>query len=357
MTLYLHVGAHKTGTTTIQQFSAARRSLLLSRGLYYPDLTEIGRPAAASHHSFAHAVAGRQTRRPFSDSELTAFVEVCAQKSREHNVLLSAEPIFRHLLGDGSFEEGHARYVERLGEWLRPVPEIVPVVALRRQDTFAASMVQEQIKTTTMTRSLAEFASVNAQFMDYDAHVRLYQRVFGRPVVLIYEQLIRGDGLLRNFFGALGVPLSAREADFKPTNQSLHPAVILYKLRLNREGELRPGIRQAILARVSREMFGSERRSLFTEDELDRLFASFEVSNAALAQRLGMPSPLFPEREPLAPRYSELPDADFHRIDARVAELVAERKGKRLVKRPRKAARRPLLRRLLRKLGLDRGIR
>lgn len=359
MTLYLHVGAHKTGTTTIQQFSTAQRQLLLTKGLYYPDVTEIGRPPASSHHAFAHAIAGQAVKPPFTPDQLDAFVDLCARHARERDVLVSAEAMFRHRIGEGGFGDGHRRYIERLAERLKPVGEIVPVVCLRRQDTFAASMMQEQIKTTTMTRSLAEFAADNAEFMDFAKHVQLYESVFGSAKVLIFEHLVEGDGLLPNFFRALGVELSLEEAAFKATNPSLHPAVVLYKLRLNERGAVPRGLRQRVLFQVSDELFGGEKRSLFAGRELDEVFASYELSNELLARHLNLPlgAPLFPERGPLPPLYQTLADDDFHRIDARVGELLAERKANRLRNRPNKAPRKTRWQRLLIRIGLGGGTR
>jgi hypothetical protein len=362
VTLYLHVGAHKTGTTTIQQFSSARRQLLLEKGLYYPDFAAIGRPSAGGHHAFANAIAGQETKPPFTEGQLVAFADLCASHSRDHNVLVSAEPMFRHLIGGGSFWEGHRTYIERVADRLSAIVDIVPVVCLRRQDTFAASMVQEQIKTTSMTRSLAQFAVDNAEFMDFEKHVDLYESVFGRAKVLIYERVIGGDGLLRNFFRELGVTLSEEEAAFEAVNPSLHPAVILYKLRLNERAGTTPGrsgMPQSLLFQASAELFGAEKRSLFSEDELDRVFAAYEPSNERLARHLGLPPahPLFPEREALPSRYEALSEADFHKIDARVTQLLAERQANRVRKRPSKAPPKPLWRRVLRRLGVLGGTR
>ncbi len=358
MTLYLHVGAHKTGTTTIQQFSSAKRQLLLEKGLYYPDFTEIGRPTAAGHHPFAHAIAGQATKPPFLESEIDAFIELCARQGRERDVLVSAEAIFRHVIGVGGFSEAHRAYVEQLAARLRPIPDIIPIVCLRRQDNFAASMVQEQIKTTTMTRLLPQFAADNAEFMDFEAQIALFESAFGSAKVLIYEHLMAGDGLIRNFFRELGMSLSEDEADFKAFNLSLHPAVVLYKLQLNREGKTR-GIRQALLFQVSEELFGSEKRSLFAEAEMDRIFGVYEQSNERMARHLGLPlgMPLFPERGVVAPRYEALSDDDFHRIDARVSQLLAEGKAKRVRIRPSKARPKSPWRRLLTRLGFRGGLR
>jgi hypothetical protein len=361
VTLYLHVGAHKTGTTTIQQFSAARRRLLLEKGLYYPDFVEIGRPTAASHHAFAHAIAGQPTTPPFSESQIDAFVDLCAKRSRAGTVLVSAEAIFRHEIGSGPFGDTHRAYIERLATRLRPIPDIVTVVCLRRQDTFAASMVQEHIKTTTMTRSLGQFGADFASFMDFEEHVDLYESAFGPGKVLIYERLMAGDGLVRNFFRELGVELSADEAAFRSFNPSLHPAVVLYKARANTGGTTAvPAGRlpQSLLYRVSEDLFGGQKRSLFAPDELDSLFASYAQSNERLARHLGLPPgmPLFPDRGPLPPLYQTLPDDDFHRIDARVAQLVAERQANRVRTRPRTARRpKPWWRRLLTRLAFRGG--
>lgn len=356
MTLYLHVGAHKTGTTTIQQFAAARRDLLASRGLYYPDFADIGRKSAPGHHAFSHALAGQATTPPFTEEHVESFVRLCEQLGRGGHVLVSAEPMFRHQLGAGGFWEKHARYVRRLRDRLASIGDVVPVICLRRQDTFAASLVQEHIKRTASTRTLAQYAAANTHFMDYEQHVRLFESVFGSSIVLIYEELIAGDGLLRNFFRALGVELTANEATFRIANPSLHPALVLYKLRHNRERLDGEPIGQGPLLQVSEELFPGEKRSLFPDEELDQVFAVHEASNARLAEHLGFPAdkPLFPDRGPSPPRYDVLSDEDFHRIDMRLSQVLAERQAKRLPKRPIPRRRKSLWRRLLTRLGFRR---
>jgi hypothetical protein len=96
---------------------------------------------------------------------------------------------------------------------------------------------------------------------------------------------------------------------------------------------------------------------MFAESDLDPIFASYAQSNERLARHLGMPSgvPLFPERGPLPPLYQALSDEDFHRIDARVAELLAERKANRLRNRQSRASPKPRWRRLLSRIGLGGG--
>jgi hypothetical protein len=55
MRLLLHIGPHKTGTTTLQYAFDALRYVLLRAWVYYPR----GLHSSGAHHAFAWQVLGR----------------------------------------------------------------------------------------------------------------------------------------------------------------------------------------------------------------------------------------------------------------------------------------------------------
>ena len=119
MTLVLHIGSHKTGTTAVQRFAAAHRAILRERGLWYPSYDEIGLPEHYAHHHFAHAIADA-ARGKFDIGDAERFSAAVRRGRRKgETVLLSAEPIYRHVLkGPDDYWAQREAYVARLKEMI-----------------------------------------------------------------------------------------------------------------------------------------------------------------------------------------------------------------------------------------------
>ena len=97
MTIFIHIGIPKTGTTTLQRFAAANRKRLRPLGLWYPSLREIGSIRHFGHHDIARDIGRRQkaasSRRPASSSSLNTSHR---KKDETKNVLLSSEFFFQN---------------------------------------------------------------------------------------------------------------------------------------------------------------------------------------------------------------------------------------------------------------------
>ena len=300
LTLYIHVGSHKTGTTAIQKCAAANRSKLRAGGLWYPSNQEIGVREYAGHHHFAHAVAGQVNTR-FSPDDLQAFCDLLRREHTRHDMtLLSAEPFFRHVLGgDEDVWARRRAYLVRLRDVIG-IDDVVIVVVLRRQDSFARSLYQEKIKARGFKRTFESFIRNDGWNFDYYRHVSLFSEIFPRVKVLIYEDLV-ADDLVNGFFSGIGFAGSSiRNASV--ANKSLPLELTEYKRLMNRT----PGVSKDELAIVGRKI-----ARLASQPELEWLkgvdwlssadmqaFADgFGEENERLRQQFmpDRPAPLFPE--------------------------------------------------------------
>src|SRR5690349_17435208 len=84
---YIHVGPHKTGTTSIQWFLQENRAELLKGGYFVPE-SETKRGA---HHALAEGLAGLDVgrhREPLVARSITAIAETPA-----HNIIISSEAL------------------------------------------------------------------------------------------------------------------------------------------------------------------------------------------------------------------------------------------------------------------------
>ena len=227
MTTFLHVGTHKTGTTSIQRFARSNEQELRRLGLHYPSYRLIGRPGHYGHHHFAHAVSGEFSERFKAEEDIVRFVEAIGTGlERRENVLISAEPIYRHILGEGDIWEKKTNYLGRLRDYLKPLMPVRVVLVVRRQDTFALSLYQEEIKAKKQSKTFREFVESKRPQFDYVRHFDIFKEVFGRVDLLCYERISEDGGLIRRFFGHIGVRLSESDTSTAPRNQSLPPAIL-----------------------------------------------------------------------------------------------------------------------------------
>ncbi|MEM9038642.1 MAG: hypothetical protein AAGD33_01975 [Actinomycetota bacterium] len=216
--LILHIGTHKTGTTTVQRFLAANRDRLRDRGTWYPPAELGGFPPHYAHHAIAHAIAERPGAGTRNDA--TRFFSAVKRKSRAgERCLISAEPMYRHLIAP----EGVApstrgiepdEYSERVRRYATAVREcsdgfdVKILVMFRRQDLFVESLYAEQILATGYTRQIEAFVGERQNMLDYRARVEDWASVFGADALSIdvFESSLRETPIERRFLDWVGAP-------------------------------------------------------------------------------------------------------------------------------------------------------
>lgn len=212
--LILHAGTHKTGTTAIQAFAARHRDALAARGLLYPDLSPLGRQHNFPHHLFAHALAGAEATLPAAEAVRLAGLWAEAAAARNAAVLISSEPLYRHVLrpenGVRNRRAARAAYLDRLAAALAPF-EVEVVLVFRRPEDFVRSLFQENVMRSTAAKwtSFADFrAHAFGGPLRYAENAALFAERFARTRVLIYEDLPSGAGFCRAFFAEIGVDIA-----------------------------------------------------------------------------------------------------------------------------------------------------
>ena len=205
MRLLLHAGTHKTGTSTIQAALDRHRSWLRDRGVLYPDARVVYGGDHAAHHPFAHDVADDP-----ASASARVFVDHVAREARPHDVvLLSAEPIYRHVLGDaGGWWQRHRDYVAALGDLLAG-HDVEVVIVLRRRDTFAESLYHERVS-KGFGHSFEHLVGRLDRLLDFERQIRVFSEVFPTVRTMRYEPMAE-EGLLVGFMEGLGLPVPPNE--------------------------------------------------------------------------------------------------------------------------------------------------
>jgi len=207
--LLLHVGTHKTGTTAIQAYLSQCRTDLAAQGILYPSLRPGLWKEMAAHHKVASAVARNwivdrirleRYRRWLDQAQVWARITI-----------LSAEPIYRHVVGDvrsGDLQAwfaAHRSYLRRLASWLEGF-DVRPLVYFRPPDEFAVSLYKEYVVRRLLrggNRQFEGFLVMTAPFYEYSGHIAALQEVFGEVSVRDYSAA-RRIGLQTDFTALVG---------------------------------------------------------------------------------------------------------------------------------------------------------
>jgi len=185
------------------------REELASQGILYPSLRPGLWKEMAGHHKVAQAVArfsivdrARLRRYRIWIDRAQAWAKV---------TVLSAEPIYRHVVGDvtpgdlpGWFT-AHCNYLRRLAVWLAGF-DVRPLVYFRQPDQLAVSLYKEYIVRRLLSgreRRFEMFLAATAMYYEYSRHVDALRDSFGSIVVRDYAAA-RRVGLQADFAALVG---------------------------------------------------------------------------------------------------------------------------------------------------------
>ena len=191
--ILLHIGTHKTGTTSLQHRLAAATAPLAERGVLYPRTGRPRRGPRAGHHQLAWSILGKGRPVP---------TEVWSDLGREWarsglpRMVLSAEG-FEHLSPTG---------IRQLRDQL-PDARFRVVVYLRRPCAFLRSVYLQRLKKGNEHRPFAEFVQHNAHRCDYPRLLADWATVFGKAALVprSYDKAAQGVGVIDDFLSLLDI--------------------------------------------------------------------------------------------------------------------------------------------------------
>lgn len=230
----LHVGTHKTATTSFQACLGNNRDMLARQGLVFPDLGDVGLSDGIGHHSLIALIAENPQKAERVSAKLIGQAE--RKTAGGGTLLVSSERCYRHVLrsagGEGLFQR-RQNFVQQLSKVFGEDTEIV--IVIRRPDSFVESSYQETIKKGNRTDSIQMFWRTPGFGMrlDYASQIRLFQTAFRKIHVFIYEDLIQDpDGPETALLRGLGLTVSLDSPAVRQ-NVGLHPYFTEYKRLMN----------------------------------------------------------------------------------------------------------------------------
>lgn len=282
---YIHVGTHKTGTTSIQVFLASNRERFLAHDVFWPRAGSDRDPGVASHHELAREL--KQSAPVDSKHDVLDAVADELRRSDARVACLSSE--------DLTFLWDRPAALIRLREAVCEAgfePRIV--IYLRPQAQYCTAVYAENVRhgyrtafadylNDVLTRGQYLWGGGSGPPFDYPRLLDAFEAVFGRDRIIVrrYSAAAPDNALLVSFANMLLPESASLEGFTMPAtryNGSLDFGGVLTRL----------GADHAIGERV--------RFAPLTISQTLRFGIRFGRTNAAIAARYGVRVPAF---EPL----------------------------------------------------------
>jgi hypothetical protein len=295
--LVLHIGAGKTGTSSIQHLLKRNRARLAELGTLVPRTpgnlrhTELGmyikRDAVLRNRLNWHT-SNYSSPAQFREGFRRRLAEEISDSALSR-VLLSDEGVY------ASSEEAMTRLRELVGDIAR---SLRLVVYLRRQDDHACSRYQQSVKTGCVQRLSEWIRDDMTGLYDYATRLSEFDRVLAPHdlVVRRFERESFVDGsLLQDFLDAAGIDVRATDLEPVPDrNQSLDADSVEFLRLLNLHRVEGQGSTPGLIdnrGTVQTLMKASSGPTLTLPDAtLDTFMAQWEESNRTVAENhLGDP--------------------------------------------------------------------
>ena len=277
MKLILHIGSHKTATTSIQHFCALNRDALQSCGYFYPR----NRDSAYVFNFLASQVAfgkEKQTARFLQQAHDDAKAAQC------HTVVISAESFyamtafFWDIQGKDrniGYWEHEAAFVDKVKQACSSFEAVRISCYLRPQDEFASSIYNQFVKNTIgIAATFEDCIQTIKPIFDYDHHIRLWENAFGQDNIVVKNFTAIQKNIVQDFcdtFLSSDCFAKAQKKDFM-ANTRLSRDVLEYKRIYNRALPDRP------MAFVAARCIREEVSPLFRDKPGYQIFTSRAVS-------------------------------------------------------------------------------
>lgn len=221
--LYLHVGMHKTGTTTIQHFLYHNRKALSSNGVLYPSKHTYG----FAHHEASNFFSKKKNFLPdFIESRYKNRTNwEAAINAQKKEMLLSS--LDKHILSSETFMRcNHAMVRDFYNEF-----DVKIIIFLRRQDVWLESTLNQNLKMNmNMETGLEHHTRKKEKNLDYYRLLKLWAEHFGSDNLIIvpFQKSLFQDSLEAQFLQLIGVPWNADFKRQKAKNTRLNRDCISY---------------------------------------------------------------------------------------------------------------------------------
>ncbi|MEV8360181.1 hypothetical protein [Microbacterium sp. NPDC076895] len=320
--LLLHIGTHKTGTTSVQHFFASNRDALRAQGIFYPP-TDLGGQFGDqyAHHAIAHAIANVSGDGTGASRAKAYFDALRDRVVPGETVVISAEPLYRHRLRDAQGKSlGRMAYLRAVRDAIGDF-DVSVIAMVRRQDLFLESLYSENIMAGTYRDPIERFIADRAPQADYAQRLAEWGAVFGSENIHVrpYEAAEYGASLERYFLQWVGGTVSDSLTFGSRRNVTVPRELVEFKRVINAsiEPAWNAPVRHWVetMARRQASSFGALGKFYLTSEQRARVLQAAEPGNRDVARQYLGRSELFSDTTlPLQADPPPLPHHTFEEI-------------------------------------------
>lgn len=301
--LYLHIGTHKTGTTSIQEFCYSHGEFLFKQGIAYPifpyryvQKNGVKKPLSRNACFLSWHVwdENGKINTALEDQLFNDCLNRIHDLFRSYDtVVLSDEALCKRMYQTKGTLERVVQDSKANGYTLKLV------IYLRRQDHFIESRWNQAIKISLdHNMDLEEYIKYYSEYLEYYKILDYYASVVGDENIIVkrYTDAAR-KGILQDFLQVIGMDPERIPEDNAYTNAGLYGNTIQIKRLINQVESLTYAeqclFRQSLLlcSDISKQHYPC---SEFSEEERRDFMSRYEEENELLAERfIGDGQPLF----------------------------------------------------------------
>ena len=233
--LVLHIGTHKTATTSIQKFLRFNSQALAERGVFYPDYTLVNKSTHYAHLGMVNGLSGRH--RNFSREVAERFFKKVLERVSDYDTtIISAEPFYRHVdnsPNEDPYYEPNEYWPLRAG-YINKVRDLFGdcevVVVFRRQADYAQSLYQEHVKVTRYMGNFRQFLKDFWFHFAFAEQAEQWRSYFPKTRAISFDFLREADDTVLEFCRLLDLPIDDLEMPPRANEGMLMDLVILKRI-------------------------------------------------------------------------------------------------------------------------------
>jgi hypothetical protein len=293
-TCYIHLGTHKTGTTSIQMTLGRHAEVLARSGYLYP-LTCRPDDAPAQHNVAFSLRDDPRFRR--SNGTIEELLEEI--KTSSLDIILSSEE-FSHAL---HYEP--KKFQELVDQIASLCPRIVILIYLRRQIDYIRSNYFERLK-SGFALTFEDYAMQRLEFelsefpLDYSKLISAIDNLKGVEAIVRSYDAVRNGRVVSDFLQVVGLPPSEFDID-AGVNLEQSLAESFGRYYQNRMGRPATGAEQDIINAIVPALSAAKLR--MADSTRAVVTQRFRKSNEEIATRFGLPDLTSDPPPPVEPAF------------------------------------------------------
>jgi hypothetical protein len=281
--IYIHIGWHKTGTTSIQDFLLKNRTKLINQEkIYYPSEGML----VCAHHTIAWAFQNKKTS-PWGAIEIPnggaeKFIEnirTSADSQECETVIMSSEEFC-------TFKRNEIQALHAALEKNNFETKIIGYI--RRQDQMIESAYNMEVKWwgSRLTKNFSDYLKIRSQLIKYTPVIEEWASVFGLNNTIIRhfsQEKLDGNDIRIDFGNALKIDLKNLEISTERVNDSLATQTLEFVRIINNLN-----LTRKLNGEIVEKLFEYDKSEklpkcvFFTPDERISYMASLDGANKAL---------------------------------------------------------------------------